>query len=377
MSLPILFKKDAKGKTRTFSIKAEGNLVISETGLEDGKKVQNTKVAIGKNKGKKNETSDEEQAKLEAQSQWNKKKEREGYHQKDEEQSPFISPCLLQTFDPEKCKFELEDAFVQPKIDGIHCISQIIDEKISMYSRSKNETQFQNHIRKELSIIFSENEKLILDGELYVHNPIKDGKHLEGKDRFNFITSTCSFGRSEKSEDEEQIEYHVFDLCLPDVPYKDRLNLLKEIIVPSFKFIKLVETRQIKDKDELEMLRRQFEDDGYEGIVIRNGEGLYKTDYRSPHILKYKSHITDECVILGKSLKEGSLDQSTFTWDCKFEEGTRTFSVTPFGTKEERLIQYRSWKKEGQKLTFKYQDKLNKKKDVPRFAIALAFRDYE
>lgn len=70
--LPTLYTIAKNGKRRSWRVWAETNVVHKEYGLVDGKKIHNTREHKGKNKGRKNETTDEEQAILIAQREWTK-----------------------------------------------------------------------------------------------------------------------------------------------------------------------------------------------------------------------------------------------------------------------------------------------------------------
>ncbi len=74
----ILYKKDSKGKIRFVEIYSNENRVIQKHGIIDGKVVYNESECVGKNIGKLNETSPEEQAILEANAKIVKKLD-EGY----------------------------------------------------------------------------------------------------------------------------------------------------------------------------------------------------------------------------------------------------------------------------------------------------------
>ena len=64
----ILYKKDTKGKIRFLKIWADSGNLYQESGVLNGKSVIHTKVCNAKNIGKSNETTPEEQAKSESES---------------------------------------------------------------------------------------------------------------------------------------------------------------------------------------------------------------------------------------------------------------------------------------------------------------------
>lgn len=72
MKLPTLYGVDKNGRERMWKISSDGNTVHRESGLVDGKKVEWSREYEGKNIGKKNETSPEEQASRAAETMWTK-----------------------------------------------------------------------------------------------------------------------------------------------------------------------------------------------------------------------------------------------------------------------------------------------------------------
>jgi DNA ligase-1 len=112
----------------------------------------------------------------------------------------------------------------------------------------------------------------------------------------------------------------------------------------------------------------------YEGTIIRNAEGLYRCDYRSADLQKYKDFIDEEFEIIGG--KEGiGKDEGAVTFICLTEEG-KPFDCRPRGTYEQRQ---EWWKKLGsllgKKLTVRYQTRSDD--NIPIFPVGIAIRDYE
>jgi ATP-dependent DNA ligase len=378
MNFPTLYSLDSNKKIRVFNLKVENDIMTWETGLLNGKLTPHSSRCTAKNVGRKNETTPNQQAISEAKSKWKKMKEREGYTEllpSQNDVQPLVMPMLLQEFEEGKIRFELEGCYVQPKIDGIRCLAQMVDGEVVLYSRSRNIHKFMAHIKEELFPFLSLHPDLVVDGELYRHNPEEEGKVLNDHKKFNWITSHASFGRKKPSEKEKLIQYHIYDL-INGLPFSDRLTMIRETIKES-ETLRLLQTHKINDLQDVFRFHSLFEKEGYEGLVLRDKNLMYEPDKRSHFILKFKSFETDEAIVTGKNLKDGSLDVSTFTWECRFKEGKEKFYVTPFGSKEERKEQYLKWDKIDCLLTFKYQGKIDKKVDVPRFAISVAFRDYE
>ena len=59
-----LYKKDTKGRLRMLDISTDGASIVQVSGLLDGKATHNVSLCEGKNIGKSNETSPEQQAEI-------------------------------------------------------------------------------------------------------------------------------------------------------------------------------------------------------------------------------------------------------------------------------------------------------------------------
>ena len=101
--------------------------------------------------------------------------------------------------------------FIQPKLDGVRCLIQYDNSKVTAYSRTGKEWKNIDHILFSLKGFFQLNPNAVLDGELYNHDL---------KDDFEKIISCV---RKTKPTDEhrvessELVEFHCYDVILNDV----------------------------------------------------------------------------------------------------------------------------------------------------------------
>lgn len=378
-SYPILYKKDKNGKERVWEIKAvyekEQFLIDIKYGQIGGKIVHNQKeVSEGKNIGKKNETTIEEQLVLICDKTWKDKKEKELYTEEqgetDTPKDMGFSPMLADKWDPDsKVKRKIDIIFpcyAQPKLDGIRCLVYLKDNKIVNQSRQLKYFPHLDHINNELSKIFKKYPMLVLDGELYNHD-------IE----FNQIAGLVKKEKL-KSEDEEKllnIQYHIYDCFEIDdgKNFDDRYNFLLKNLPTNNRYIKLVNTVECKNKDDVKENHSKFIEKDYEGVILRNKDGNYEFT-RSKNLQKYKTFCDDEFEIIG--FKEGTgLDKGTVIWKCKVKNG-KEFDVRPKGTVEERQELYkRGDSLIGKYLTVTYQEL--SEYGVPRFPVGKTIRDYE
>lgn len=346
----------ATGKTKVWTVRTEGNRVLVSHGFLNGKMVEHEEVCTGKNIGKKNETTPEQQAVLVAKSSWDKKV-KSGYT------IELESPSAETTYFPMLAN-ELTDkpiqypCYTQPKLDGIRCLIYIRDGKI-MY-QSRNHTMFQPfpHLSLEIMTIMSRNpgiDNLILDGELYNHDLT-----------FQQITSIV---RKNDHPDLGKIQYHLYDLYIPEKTYEERYQILKHLTsYKKNKMVVLVETSMVNSRTDIETKHSEYVNQGYEGLMVRIPSGLYKQQCRSKYLLKYKHFKDDEFKVVG--VHEGNGGIAVF--ECITENG-RTFGVNMKCTKEQKqdyLTNFEEYR--GKMLTVKYQELTDD--GVPRFPVGNEFR---
>ena len=63
--------------------------------------------------------------------------------------------------------------------------------------------------------------------------------------------------------------------------------------------IKLIETRLVKNLQEVNKLREKYITDGYEGIIFRNKKGLYVSGKKSPYVFRSKDFRKGTFKIIG------------------------------------------------------------------------------
>ena len=396
-SFPELQGEATTGKTKMWSIRVlerDTTGVIETThGYVDGKKQVNEKViSVGKNIGKKNETTPLQQAVSEAKASWIKKKE-SGYSpigvttsasasvsditkgvaavdldaddEDDEDDSgrgkgidrDVPSPMLAHDF-LKRGKSIKFPCYTQRKYDGTRCVA--ISGK-GLYSRNKKRYPHLDHIVAEINKLPS---TIILDGELY-------------SDTLTFQEIVGIVKRETLKEGDEekqlQIKLHVYDI-INKAPYEERYANL-QILFNKYKFqhLVLVKSDICESEEAIKELHARYVQEGYEGLMLRNKTGLYKNS-RAVDLQKYKEFFDGEFKIV--AFKEGEgLEAGCVIWVCEAENGLQ-FACRPRGTREERVELYSNGDKYvGKKLTVRYQEMTDS--NVPRFPVGIAIRDYE
>lgn len=208
-----IYKLDSKSKLRFLTISTEGSEVVQISGLVGtDSPVENRSQCVGKNTGRANETTPEEQAVSEAQSKLKKKLE-EGYYETQEEAQggTLILPMLAKDFKKEEHKVRYP-CFVQKKYDGMRMLAIKKDGVIKLISRKGKEITTLNHIKEQLEVDSIPDN--IYDGEAY---SLEIGTFQEQMKAIK-----------KESENTPKIDFNIYDVVL-NIPYVERLEILKNI----------------------------------------------------------------------------------------------------------------------------------------------------
>jgi DNA ligase-1 len=375
---PKLYKKTSTGAIQEWEVSVaiiDGDVnIINKYGQVGGKiQVSRELVLEGKNVGKANETTTISQGLAQAKSRWEKQLKK-GYAQTIEDaQAGVVDDCIEGGVFPilahkyweqgHKIKFP---ALAQPKLDGHRCTSQYDNGVVTMWSRTRKPILSIPHIVETL-----ENCGLAdrFDGELYNH---------DYKENFEDLTSLIT--PDEPQEGYENIQYHVYDLALPNLSNYDRYLLLESW---RSKFenspVHIVETRIVNSKEELMQAYEDFMEQGYEGAIVRNFDGKY-VNKRSYDLQKVKVFDDDEfrivdikvgtkgtmagkAVFICERIREDQQLPAGVTFDCKLKGKLDDLKL--YADDRSLVI--------GKIVTVQYQGYTRKNKK-PRFPVALRFR---
>lgn len=368
---PELFKLNRIGKKTFWRIYTIGDQYFRESGLVGGKvKEYAPTVAKPKNVGKANGTTGEIQALLEANSEW-KHKKKELYSEDSspvkiiEMKSDQLRPMLAEKF-TERKKYIKYPCAASRKLDGIRCMIYTEEKETIIMSRQGKKYNFLNNIRKECSEIL-ETHNIVLDGELYSHQI-----------PFNAISGAVR-SQNKISKYDSQIEFHIFDYYdsqNPDVKYIDRAKLLETLAKKGYASLRFVLYDTVENESEFSKLHSKYVDEGYEGLIIRNLDGLYTLGRRVNDLQKYKEFCDQEYKITNVTQGEGS-ETGCSIFVCETKSG-QEFTIRPRGTAATRQAQFKNKLGYiGKMLTVRYQPTPGEETDVPRFPVGIEVRDYE
>lgn len=300
-----LYKTDLNGKVRKWTIEVEGNAYRTISGIIDGEKVVSEwSYAHGKNTGRANETSDEEQALRVAETLIRIRKE-QGCHENIEDASKgkeFFQCMLAAKWENVKDRVKVDaehPIYIQPKLDG----ARNVDYADRMQTRTGKTWISAPHIQTKLRKIFEKYPDIMFDGELYNHNLNED---------FNKIISLIKKSKptvEDLKESEELVQYWIYDL--PSYPgiFSERNAELKRIFAENpdifdSSFV-LVDTYKVTDKSEVQKYLEKFVSEGYEGAIVRL-DAEYENK-RSKNLLKVKQFQDEEYSIVRIEEGRGNL----------------------------------------------------------------------
>lgn len=255
-----------------------------------------------------------------------------------------IQPMRPYNLDYTKVRYP---AYLQPKIDGFRCLIHKNDGNVIYYTASKNKFHHIDFINKDFEKINIGNN-IYLDGELYIPN--------ESTRTLRSILSSNNLDQNKLDliNKVEIIIFDMFDINNLEMAFNERYNFLENIFKTKYKYLKLMPTHLINNEKQLDDYFSQYVKDGYEGIIIRNGEGKYKFN-RSYDIMKSKNILKSRYII--KGYKEGQkAEKGTVIWEIKC--GNRSFWAKPMGTREERAKLFKNAEKYiGKSIMIKYFEK--------------------
>ena len=345
MNLPKLYKLTSSSKVQEWEISTEGSDIITVQGQINGKKqCYKQTIKKGKNTGRANETTPEQQAELEAKSKWERKHNKD-YHLSIEDCKQKVKianaggylPMLAHSHNKHAKRHLKYPCYVQPKLDGLRCIATKDKEGVSLWFRSGKEIITMGHIIDDLDFVMKEGD--IFDGELYVH----------GGD-FNNFAGAIRANKNLNPEVTKKIKYHIYDFPRIDGlkekdTYADRYTEFKRTALGTTSLIR-VETIKVMDFKKAMEIYKDFIDKGYEGIIFRNMEMSYKQK-RSHDLLKYKEFIDDEFIIIGAEEGKGILKGHVGSFLCRIEEGRDLKDVNSTIRKYSKLLDLRHEEERG------------------------------
>lgn len=334
--LPKLFARNSDGTIQEWEIVVDGNKFATIHGKQNCLKVASEwTICEGKNLGKKNATTPEEQAFSEAESRWEKKVKHGGYWEdiEDIDKVKFVEPMLAEHFVDHKHKIKYP-VMVDRKYNGMRQVTT----RGGLATRKGEVIHTAPHIFQALKSKFEQFPGLVLDGELYNH------EYRFKLSEFNkIIRKTKHFTNEDLAKSKEIVKYYVYDgygfdfkadgggIVAEETPCFARRQSLKEFLA-DIPYIVVVPFVVCHDEEHITSVYDEYVADGYEGAIIRNWDAPYQHK-RTRDLLKLKPEDDDECKVI--AINEGTGNWSGVAKTATVEWQGNTFEATFKGSYEE------------------------------------------
>lgn len=230
-----------------------------------------------------------------------------------------MKPMLAATLEKlEDVKFPV---YLSPKLDGIRCLI------VGGVAVSRSLKPIPNKFIQEKLKGLPDG----LDGELVVKINNKVGTFNE----------TQSSVMSENGEPE--FFYVLFDVLM-EGDYLARYQVLHDTVVEyNNPFVKVVETRIVDDLEELQRIEHAYVKQGYEGVMLRSLDSLYKngrSTVKQGWLLKYKRFKDDEGIVVDFLEKMHNNNEPT-TDNLGYQvRSSKQEGLTPAGTLGALVVRY-------------------------------------
>jgi len=353
MNKVTLYGLNKTGGKKVWSILSENENLYIEHGRLGGKLQVKSEIITGKNIGRSSETTGSQQAEVEVKSRI-KKQINKGYrHSLDELKELCILPMLASDYLKQGHRIKFP-CYASRKLDGVRCLAIRHQDRVELKSRGGKEYEV-GHVKTSLMKCMEVGE--IWDGELYIH-----GKYLEE------IVSAVK----KPNKDTLDLWFVVFDV-VNDEKFSNRI---KDVVAIHGRTIghqvDALTYDDVSDEERLKELHKLYVSEGYEGIMLRNYDGVYESGKRSADLQKRKDFMDEEFEIIGvREDRNGNAVFEVYDTTAK-----ATFTVT-YGDFEQRKYQLNNPKEFiGKRLTVKYQCRYKDSK-LPQFPCGVAIRDYE
>lgn len=353
MKFATLYGKDKKGNLKQWTVWTVGDKLFIEHGKVNGKLQLKEEIVEGKNKGRSNETSGSQQAELEAKSRINKQIDRGYRENRDDLEELEIMPMLAHDYLKQGHRIKYP-CYGSPKLDGVRCLAVRHNDYVELKSRGGKQ-YYVPHIQDKLITMMFEGE--VWDGEIYYHSKFLE-EIVSAVKKPNDLTPHLSFV--------------VFDVIINNTAFKDRFEQLSALsqTYSSEQYVKFLRYDVVNNEECMKLLHKDYVSLGYEGIMLRNFDGVYESGKRSADLQKYKEFFEEEFQIVAVGE-----DKNNNAVLCVFDPvAGETFTVC-YGDFEQRKHQLEFWQDYvGKWLTVKFQTRYKDSK-LPQFPTGVRIRD--
>jgi len=376
-SLPMLYGVSRTGKVKQWEAAVQGNddgsaTIIIRSGYVGQTITERPKVVRkGKNIGKANETSPFDQAVSQIESSWNSKRD-ENYEPYQMDPDNYVPRLMLPQLAKGNRKGKIVfPAYMNPKLNGICNLAEPPNVPpyfsqtpgvILHHSRGGQLFETLAHLDPWIMEL---NPPAPVHGELYKH-----GWSLQ---------KIGSYTKKIKP-DQHLLEFWLYDIAWIGPKFSERVEWLRENIArlgPDSP-IKFTPAIMVNSYAEAKVYHDECVQNGFEGGMLKNVNGIYLFQYNSDDLEKVKEFQDEEFEIVGG--KEGTgTDEGCVVYRC-ITEGGLEFDARPRGTVDDRKQMLINLPNDiGKKLTVRFAE--YSEDGIPLQPVGIpeaeAVRDYE
>ena len=316
--MTVLYKPAKTGKTQQWQIEVQGDSFICTYGQLGGAMQKQTTKCSGKNLGKANETTPEQQAILEAEALVTKKL-KSGYSYEISDTPSVSLPMKVKSYQDQLHNIEFPCISTE-KLNGVNAMFKRTSDSLTIYSRGGEVYPAIPHLEQHIHDIMDELSHNELNAELYIH-----GEHLQdiqsAVKKPNSLSPKLTCNIFDIADSAEIYEYRRTKLM---TIYKT----LESIDHVSLKYIGFLTGVECHSHEQIELHYNQCMDNNLEGTVIKNFKALYQHNVRSSDMFKYKKTQSAEFLIISYELDKNGLPVFIL------ESAGGEFKAKPIGTKE-------------------------------------------
>lgn len=227
------------------------------------------------------------------------------------------------------------------------------DNHIVTASRGGQQYSGLDHLTNHPKLIefFKNHPDYILDGELYKHG----------------LSLQQISGLVRREEQSPILEYYIYDLMDGDKIFEERLEMLQEIkeeldldFKPEREWteddlkIQMVPHEKVVGWLNMEKMHNRYVNEGWEGLVIRDPNAVYRFGARSKHMIKIKQYDRLTARVVG--IKGGLREIEDMVFEAETLDTRKHFYAKPWGSREVKQEYWDNFDKEykGHLADFKY-----------------------
>lgn len=225
-----------------------------------------------------------------------------------------LKPMLAEDWVDSLVKFPVE---IQPKVDGVRSLH--LTGKLTGRS-------FKPHANKHVTAKFSPEIYTGLDGEMHCGNPTDKA----------LCRVTSSLLR--RIQGEPDVRWMLFDYIVPEtlkLGYTERHAALSERITQiADSNLWLVPTFTITNMADLLSLEDVWLAEGYEGVILRDPNGLYKSGRSTPlegGLLRIKRFVEEDAIVTGIVEGQSNNNEAVINELGRTERSTHQENMVPNG----------------------------------------------